>query len=55
VLAQIKQFLWVRRIDVLTAFIIILVAGAAFGLGRLSVIYGQQSDFKIIQTPTTAP
>ena len=49
--AQIKRFLWVRRTDLLTVLIIILVAVAAFGIGRLSVIYGHDSDFRITTTP----
>lgn len=40
-----------RRTDVLTVLIIILVAGAAFGIGRLSVIYDHGSDFRITTTP----
>ncbi len=48
---QIKAFLWGRRVDILTSLILILVALAAFQMGRLSVFYTRASDFGITQTP----
>ncbi len=36
------------------ALLILLVAFLAFGLGRLSVFYGQTSDFRIIYPETQA-
>ncbi len=37
-----------RREDIYVIFVILLVALFAFGLGRLSVIYGQKDELKII-------
>lgn len=45
--SKIKTFLWVQRQALLTIVILVLVALAAFQLGRLSLIYARPSDFNV--------
>ena len=44
---KIKTWLWLHRTDILMVLILALTVTAAFQMGRLSVIYSGQSDFKI--------
>jgi hypothetical protein len=40
-----------RRTEILTVLILALTVLASFQLGRLSVLLGAQTDFKITTTP----
>lgn len=47
-LAQIKSFLGARKDKVYVLVVLVLVAILSFGLGRLSVFYGEKGDFKVV-------
>jgi hypothetical protein len=45
---HIKGFFREKREELYMSGVIILVALLAFGLGRLSVIYGETGEFKVV-------
>lgn len=47
-LAQIKSFLGARKDRLYAVLVLVLVAILAFGLGRLSVLYGEKGEFKVV-------
>lgn len=48
IVPRIKKFFAERKDELYTLLIIVLVAFLAFGLGRLSVYYGEKGDLKIL-------
>lgn len=47
-LAQIKSFLGAHKDRLYVIAVLILVAVLSFGLGRLSVFYGEKGDFRVV-------
>ncbi|MBY0538996.1 hypothetical protein K2P56_00990 [Patescibacteria group bacterium] len=47
-LAQIKSFLGAHKDRLYVIAVLILVALISFGLGRLSVFYGERGEFKVV-------
>lgn len=47
-LAQIKSFLGRHKESLYLILVMSLVAFLAFGLGRLSVYYGEQGEFRVV-------
>jgi hypothetical protein len=47
-LAQIKSFLGAHKDKLYIIAVLILIAILSFGLGRLSVFYGEKGEFKVV-------
>ncbi len=48
-MGKIKQWLAAYRGEILIIVILVLTVTAAFQLGRLSIIYGSETQFEIIE------